>query len=264
MRAAVFQFDVTDDPQRNLAEVTRALGEAASEGVELLVLPEMWPTSFPAAVADEEALAATEQAWQQVRELSAKYELCVAGTGFARARELPTNRMRVVDRGEEVLTYDKVHLFSPTAEDASFSAGRCAPPAVETSAGKLSVATCYDLRFPGLLDAPWRAGFDLLLVSAQWPIARLLHWSTLVRARAIERQCFVIACNRAGTAEVGRRKLRLHFPGNSMLVSPLGELLVEAGEEPGLYSAELELGEARRYRTRIPLHKDERPEVYDK
>jgi predicted amidohydrolase len=262
MRAAVFQFAVSEDPRRNLELVERALHEAAKERAELVVLPEMWPTSFPKLEVGEELYEATEHAWCRVGELSRELGQCVVGSGLGRTSGLPANRLRVIDCGEERLSYDKVHLFSPTAEDASFSEGHQPPSAVETSVGRLTGAVCYDLRFPALFEAPWREGFDLLAVSAQWPVPRIAHWRALVIGRAVERQCFVVACNRTGDEQIGRRELPLHFPGASMIVSPHGEVLAEGGAEASLIWADLDLSEARRYRTRIPLHKDVRPEAY--
>jgi omega-amidase len=262
MRAAVFQFAVSQEPSRNLELVERALAEAAQESAGLVVLPEMWPTSFPREGVGEELYEATERAWRRVAELSAELELCVVGSGLGRTAGLPANRLRVLDRGVERMTYDKVHLFSPTAEDATFSEGSRPPEVVETSVGRLTGAVCYDLRFPALLEAPWRAGFDLLAVSAQWPIPRIAHWRALVIGRAVERQCFVVACNRTGDELIGRRELPLNFPGASLIVSPHGQVLAEGGEGASLCWADLDLDEARKYRTRIPLHKDERPAAY--
>ena len=263
MRAAVFQFAVSQEASRNLELVERALEEAGKESAELVVLPEMWPTSFPTEGVDEELYEATEAAWQRVAALSRELGQCVVGSGLGRTGGLPANRLRVIDRGEELLSYDKVHLFSPTAEDATFSEGSRPPGVAETSAGRLTGAVCYDLRFPALFDVPWREGFDLLAVSAQWPVPRIAHWRALVIGRAVERQCFVVASNRTGDEQIGRRRLPLHFPGASLIVSPHGEVLAEGGAEPSLIWADLDLSEARRYRTRIPLHKDARPAAYE-
>lgn len=263
VRAAAFQFDVTDDPQRNLAVVESALERAAASSVELVVLPEMWATSFPPSRgATEETLAVNERIQARIAELSATHGLCVAGSGYARTRALPTNRLRVFDRGREVLAYDKVHLFTPTAERAGFAAGGAPPDTAHTSVGRLSGVICYDLRFPELLRVPFRAGAEIFVLPAQWPDTRAHHWRTLIVARAIENQGFVVACNRIGFAELGRRRLHLDFPGNSVIVSPYGAVLAEGAGEEGLVIADLELAEARRYRTRVPVQKDERVDLY--
>ncbi len=263
VRAAAFQFDVTPDPERNLAAVESALERAAAEGVELVVLPEMWASSFPpSGGAPEEVLAADERIQARLAELSASRGLCVAGSGYARTETLPTNRLRVFDHGREVLAYDKVHLFTPSAERAAFAAGGAPPGTADTSIGRLSGVVCYDLRFPELLRVPFRAGAEIFVLPAQWPDTRVHHWRTLVVARAIENQGFVVACNRIGSAELGRRRLHLEFPGSSLIVSPHGAVLAEGAGGEELVVADLELAEARRYRTRVPVQKDERVDLY--
>ena len=149
MRVAAFQFDVRrGEVAHNLATVTRALEEAAARGIELVVLPEMWPTSF---VAENEPalLRASDAAVERVGELSRTLGLLVAGSAFGAANEgaAPRNRLTVFEHGERVLVYDKLHLFSPTAESESFSAGAALPPTVETRLGKLAGCVSYDLRF---------------------------------------------------------------------------------------------------------------------
>jgi len=219
VRAAALQLDVGLDAELNLAAVEAALVRAASEGVELVVLPEMWATSFPpSGGVTEETLRASARAQERLAELSAVHGLCVAGSGYARTDSLPTNRLRIFDRGREVLAYDKVHLFTPTAERAAFSAGSAPPRAVETSVGRLSGVVCYDLRFPEGLRVPFRQGVDLVVIPAQWPATPAHHWRTPVPATATENQAFVVA--------------------------------------------DLELDEARRYRTRVPVLKDERVDLY--
>jgi predicted amidohydrolase len=135
MRAAAFQFDVRrGDVAANLAAVERGLASASERGIELVVLPEMWPTSF---VADGDPLAwqrDTDAALARVQDLSRALGLVVAGSAFGAASDpaAPRNRLTVFERGERVLVYDKLHLFSPTAEAESFSAGAALSPTVAT------------------------------------------------------------------------------------------------------------------------------------
>lgn len=155
-----------------------------------------------------------------------------------------------------------MHLFTPTAEHEVFSAGERASGTVLACAARVSGALCYDLRFPELLRVPFRAGAQVLVLPAQWPTPREGHWRLLVSARAVENQCFVVACNRTGRAVIGRRGLELDFPGNSLIVSPYGELLAEGRGAEGLVEAQLDLRQVHRFRTRVPVQKDERPDLY--
>src|SRR5688572_6566030 len=255
MRAAAFQFDVRrGDVAANLATVERGLVAAAERGIELVVLPEMWPTSFVADGDPREWQRATDDALARVQELSRRLGLVVAGSGFgapgsagiepgsgpsvspspagreSRGAGLepgvpgsgPRNRLTVFERGERVLAYDKLHLFSPTAEGESFSAGDALPPTVATCLGKLAGIVCYDLRFGMALRAPFLSGAEVLVVPAQWPATRAAHWRALVCGRAAELQGFVVAANRTGTDLVGRRRLELAFAGNSLIAGPDG------------------------------------------
>ena len=97
-----------------------------------------------------------------------------------------------------------------------------------------------------------------MLVCAQWPVARTSHWRALAVGRAVEGQCFVVACNRSGIAKVGRRKMELHFPGSSLIVDPSGNVLAEGDEDTPLIYADIDLALAEEQRRILPVQKDER------
>ena len=264
MKAAAFQFDVrTDDPGHNLAEVEAGLREAARERCDLVVLPEMWPTSFSGADTPvERALAQTGHALERVRELTRELDLVVCGSSFGAARTPPTNRWQVLAGGRVLAGYDKVHLFKPTAEEASFSAGDSPPACVETRFGRLGGIVCYDLRFPEIARALFHGQAAVIGVSAQWPEPRAAQFAALCLGRAVESQAFVAACNRTGRARIGRRGLELEFRGGSCLVDPEGRVLARGGAERELVSAELDLELPRALRIRVPVSKDERRDLY--
>jgi predicted amidohydrolase len=264
VRAAAFQFDVRrGDVAANLAAVERGLRDAAAAAVDLVVLPEMWPTSFVAEGDPARWVRESVAAVARVGQLSRELGLVVAGSAFgqAPASERPRNRLTVFADGERLLEYDKLHLFSPTAEDETFSAGERAPATVDTRLGKLSGCVCYDLRFAVALRAPFVAAAEVLLVPAQWPAPRASHFAALVAGRAVEHQAFVVAANRTGTDVVGRRRLALEFPGNSRIVGPDGIVLAEGQGAGGLVTAELDLELVRRIRRAVPVRRDERPDV---
>lgn len=263
VRAACFQFDVTRDVGRNVASVERGLRRARERGVDLVVVPEMWPTSFAAAADDLEALQeATRGALEHLARLARELDLSVCGSAFGRTGSLPANRWTLVDGGGERAAYDKVHLFRPTAEDESFSAGAKPSPVVECRGAKVGGIVCYDLRFPEVARALFRARADVIAVSAQWPSPRLSHWRALCIGRAVEAQAFVVACNRVGTAVIGRRAMQLEFPGASLIVDPDGRVLAEGGALEELVTAEIDLDLARALRVRVPVEKDERRDLF--
>ena len=264
MRVAALQFDVQrGEVDHNLVAVRAGLELARAAQVELVVLPEMWSTSFPTPELDLAALVAgAERAEECVARWSQELGLAVAGSGFARAPERPTNRLTLFDRGERVFDYDKVHLFSPTAETEVFSAGAEPPPTRATRFGRIGGFVCYDLRFPELTRRCFEDAAELLLIPAQWPDTRAAHFRALAVAAAVLGQCFVVASNRIGREVIGRRELELVFPGNSLIVDPHGNVLAEGRGQEGLTAAEIDLEQARRMRRTVPVARDRRPELY--
>jgi omega-amidase len=268
VRAACFQFDVrSEDVGANREALERGSRLARERGAELVVLPEMWPTSFPSHAAMlapqlERMLDENEAALEHARRLSAELDLLVCGSAFARGPALPTNRWHLFESGRLVAWHDKVHLFTPTAEDESFSPGDAPPAWADTRIGRVGGLVCYDLRFPELARVLFHAAVQLITVSAQWPSARAAHWRALLIGRAVESQCFVVACNRSGVAQIGRREKRLEFPGNSLIVDPDGNVLTEGRGGEELVLAELDFERARKLRIEVPIVKDERAELY--
>jgi len=266
LSVAALQIDVRrGDVEANLAAVRAGLVEAQQRGIRLVVLPEMWPTSFVDPL-EEDAVPRSAEAVAELGRLSAELDLVVCGSAFAAAADpaRPYNRLHVFDRGAELLRYDKVHLFSPTAEHETFSAGASPPPVASSSLGRVAGIVCYDLRFAEVSSVGLAGGAELLLVPAQWPEARASHWRALVLGRAVENQCFVVAANRIGVERVGRRGLELAFPGNSIVVDPHGRVLAEGRGEPGLVAGAVELDAVRRMRVRVPVAKDRREALYER
>lgn len=263
---AAFQFDPqANEVEHNLANVEAGLREAAEAGAQFVGLPEMWPTSFvDVAGRAAELVERTEAALRHVEKLSRELDLVVCGTAFGDTGDPDRlfNRLHIIDRGERVSSYDKVHLFSPTAEPKHFLAGDAAPEVVDTLAGRVAGGTCYDLRFPETFRPAFRDGVQVLCVPAQWPDVRILHWRSLAIARAVENQCFVVAVNRTGSVKIGRRGKQLCFPGVSLIVDPHGSVLAEGGSDQQLVAVEADLEVARHMRVHVPIEKDERAELY--
>jgi omega-amidase len=131
-------------------------------------------------------------------------------------------------------------------------------PTFDLPWGRTALAICYDLRFPEMWRRYTEAGARLIIIPAEWPARRVEQWRLLLRARAVENQLFVAGCNRAGEGpDAGDR-----FGGYSAVVDPWGRLLVEGGEEPGLFLASLDMGEVERCRRLFPWLQDRRPELY--
>lgn len=255
IHAAAIQFNVQQgDVDANLAYIRSALARVAAQGSNLVVLPEMWSSGFAYKNLNELALR-TAGIVEELLELSRTLKLVIVGSMPEPHGAKVFNTVYVVDNGRLAGTYRKLHLFSLLGEDRAFDSGDCWLLA-ETSIGKVGVIICYDLRFPELSRRLALEGAAVICVPAQWPKPRQEHWRTLLRARAIENQLFVVACNACGL--IGK----LEFFGMSMIIDPKGEVVAEAGETVCEISAALDLQQMIDWRAQIPCFNDRRPELY--
>lgn len=255
INAATIQFNVKQgDVDANLAYVREALRRAAAQGANLAVLPEMWSSGFAYRNLNELALR-TAGIVDELLTLSRELKLVIVGSMPEPNGDKVFNTVHVADNGRLAGVYRKIHLFSLLGEDRAFSGGDSWLLA-DTSLGKVGVIICYDLRFPELSRRLAVEGAQVICVPAQWPKPRQEHWRTLLRARAIENQLFVVACNACGT--IGK----LDFFGMSMIVDPKGELLAEAGESGGEIIVPLDMQAMEEWRAQIPCFNDRRPESY--
>ncbi len=172
----------------------------------------------------------------------------------AGAQRLLNRQFLVSPAGQTVATYDKIHRFDVDLpggesyrESALYDAG-AVPVLVSTGVGRLGLSICYDLRFGALYAALARAGAEILLVPAAFTaITGAAHWHVLLRARAIETGCYVVAPAQTGTHEDGRTTY-----GHSLIVDPWGRVMADAGVEPGTIMATLDLEQVAQTRARIP------------
>ena len=272
LRVAALQFDVRRGAlEANLARVERGLDEALDLGVDLLALPELWATGFEVAggpfgsdEACERALEANARAHGRLLERTASSPIAVAGSHLAPGPQsrAPFNRFSVVANGEELVAFDKLHLFTPTGEPLAFSAGRRAPGVAPWRGLKIGGLVCYDLRFGPACEALFASAPELIVVPAQWPSPRAVTWRALIAGRAAEAQAVVIGANRTGADSTGERREPIRFGGDSLVAGPDGEVLADAPGREGLVVAELDLAALRRLRRRVPVRRDRRPAIY--
>lgn len=255
VKAAAIQFNITlGEIEPNLAHVRRELARLAGEGVQLALLPEMWATGFAYRQLNELA-SRTGEVVAELTTLSRQYGMVIVGSLPEPHEEKVYNTAYVLDNGELKGKYRKIHLFSLMQEDRSFDGGT-EWLLVDTSVGRVGVFICYDLRFPELARRLALEGAEILVVPGEWPKPRQEHWRTLLRARAIENQLFVIAANCCGM--VGK----LDFFGMSMIIDPKGEVVAEAGYAPQSITATLDFSAMAAWREQIPCFNDRKPECY--
>jgi predicted amidohydrolase len=255
INASAIQFTVNQgDVDANLAYVREALKRAADSGANLAVLPEMWSSGFAYKNLNELALR-TAGIVEELLVLSQDLKLVIVGSMPEPHGEKVFNTVYVTDNGRMAGTYRKLHLFSLLGEDRAFDRGDSWLLS-DTSIGKIGVIICYDLRFPELSRRLALEGAAVICVPAQWPKPRQEHWRTLLRARAIENQLFVVASNTCGL--IGK----LDFFGMSMIIDPKGEVLAEAGETECEICEQLDIEAMTDWRAQIPCFNDRRPELY--
>lgn len=241
----------------NLARAQAMIAEAAQQGADLVVLPELWSTGYDLANAANYAAALEAGIFAQTAALAARYKIHVAGSCLSIIGPNAFGNTLVCfgPSGNRLGDYSKVHLYRLMDEDRYLTAGK-QTSVIDLPWCAAGLAICYDLRFPELFRKYALAGAKMVILPAEWPRPRLAHWQTLLRARAIENQMFVIACNRVG--ETGGD----HFPGHSAIVDPWGKALVEGGDGEELLTAEIDLEEVTRFRELIPVFEDRRPDLY--
>ena len=222
-----------------------------------IVVPELWTTGYrldkAAELADEEGLQTAEFLGRLARRHNVWF---VGGSTLASVPGGYANRGQVISPdGELVKNYDKVHLIRLMKEDKYFIAGR-EPSLFDLAGTKAGNVTCYDIRFCEWLKGYALAGVEVLFVAAQWPSSRALHWNALLRARAIENQMFVIACNRTGTSD------GTAFGGESAVIDPYGEYLFKGGKEEEAAFTVIETSKASEFRKFLTVFDDRIPEIY--
>ena len=214
----------------------------------------MWSSGFSYKNLNELALR-TQGIVAELLKLSARLKLVIIGSMPEPNGEKVFNAVYVIDNGSLAGVYRKMHLFSLLGEERAFSGGDSWLLA-ETSLGKVGVIICYDLRFPELSRRLAVEGAQVICVPAQWPKPRQEHWRTLLRARAMENQLFIVACNACGI--IGK----LDFFGMSMIIDAKGDVLTEAGEREGEIVASLDMQAMTDWRAQIPCFNDRKPDCY--
>ncbi len=243
-------------PGQNLDKVKAMTAEAARRGCEVVVFPELWPTGYDLARSAQYATSVDEGLFAQMADLAREHSLHVLGSLLEDSGKGYRNTAIVASpQGGVVAKYSKVHLFRPMEEDVYLVAGQEAP-VFDLPWGRSALAICYDLRFPELFRKYALEGAKIVFLVAEWPRPRLGHWQTLLQARAIENQFFVVACNRVG--ESGEWS----FFGHSSIYDPSGELVAGAGEEETLLTAVLDLDLVDEVRRSMTVFEDRKDAVY--
>ncbi|HEX9733649.1 MAG TPA: nitrilase-related carbon-nitrogen hydrolase [Thermoanaerobaculia bacterium] len=252
MRIAALQSDVVwEDPDANFARLEPWIAAAAAAGARLLALPEMYACGF--SMATERIREPPDgPSTRFLVDQAARHGLWLAGSLPERAEGAarPHNTLVLAGPGGELHRYHKIHPFSYAGEDEHYAAGTDFLT-VEVEGLRLTAFICYDLRFADEFWATAEAT-DVYLVVANWPETRRHHWQTLLLARAIENQAYVVGVNRVGSGG------SLRYAGDSRVIDPRGEILAAAAEQETLLLAELDAAVVAETRRALPFLRDRR------
>jgi predicted amidohydrolase len=259
VRIALCQTNCGEDVEANRSQVTALLEDAGRAGVDLAALPEVWPCqgSAPQVRAAAEPVPGPRTEW--LAQIARRHSMWIHGGSVLELDgERVFNTSVLFDReGNLVATYRKIHLFDadppdaqPSRESFLYSAGEQVVTA-ETEFGRVGFSICYDVRFPELYRMLVARGAEIVFVPSAFRFETGKdHWDALLRARAIEDQCFVIAAAQWGTWGPPGRERR-NF-GNSLVADPWGRVVARAPDGVGVTLAEIDLGEVRRVREVLP------------
>jgi omega-amidase len=254
---ALAQMNVlTGQPDANLARARDFAAQARDAGADLLLLPELWFNGYDLERAEERATPLGEGGFAHMAEIAREFGLHLAGSLLERhAGGVSNTAVLYAPDGPLLGSYRKIHRFRLMQEHRYLVPGDRAT-ICQTPWGPTGLAICYDLRFPELFRAMALAGAVLFLVPAQWPVRRVDAWFVLARARAVENELIVAACNRVGNDG------QVTFPGRSLVVDPWGNVLAEGDDQERLVVAQVNLREVHKARRYLTVYEDRRPEAY--
>lgn len=265
LRAALVQISASDDPAKNLPVTEAMIREAAAGGAALIATPEVTNIISMSRKRQARLLRgeSADETLARLRGVAAELKIWLLIGSLA--LKGPEGESRFVNRsfliapdGKIAAKYDKIHMFDANPdsgeayrESSGYRPGERAALA-QTPWGPLGLTICYDMRFPELYQRLARAGARLITIPSAFtrPTGKA-HWEVLLRARAIETGCHILAPAQCGEHEAEEGPARATW-GHSMIIAPWGEVLAEAGEEPAVIFADLNLTATEKARARVP------------
>jgi predicted amidohydrolase len=256
MKICCCQFNIVwEDKAANYAAVNKLLCSDKPQAGSLVLLPEMFATGFSMnvmGIAEDRIEGPTPRF---LADCAQEFSVFMVG-GFVSLGPDGKGRNELAvfaPNGSRICDYTKIHPFSYGEESQHYSGGSqiCS---FAWAGAMISPFICYDLRFPEIFRIAAHGGTEILVVIANWPQAREMHWLVLLRARAIENQCCIAGVNRVG------RDPNVEYSGRSVIIDPRGEIMADAGNKQLIISTEFDLSALRDYRRQFPALTDIRPE----
>ena len=246
LKVAIIQTDIAwGDKQFNYNNLAKKI-TAIAQDVDLIVIPEMFNTGFVMKPVDEPSNPKdiTDWMYDQVKDRDS----AIVGSAATYSDDKIVNRLYFVTSDNTIHTYDKNHLFIHAGEDDKYSKG-LQRNIVNYKGFRILLTVCFDLRFP-VFNCN-NHDYDIMLNVASWPESRRNHWQTLLKARAIENQAYVIACNRVGSDP------SLSYAGDSCIIDYSGQMLVQDSYNETILSGSLSRQKLKEYRTSFDFLKSQ-------
>ncbi|MFT8348483.1 nitrilase-related carbon-nitrogen hydrolase [Clostridium saccharoperbutylacetonicum] len=254
MIIGIAQIDIAwENVNQNIIKIEDYIKKAAKDNVELILFPEMALTGFTMNI--NNLTLSEEEIIKWAKKLAQNYNINI-GLGFAiRVNEKGKNIYAIVsNKGEILAKYSKIHPFSYGGEKEKFDSGD-EISIYRINEFKLSSFICYDLRFPEIFQIASKEA-QIITVAASWPQAREEHWITLLKARAIENQCYIIGINRIGFGD------GLYYNGASIFIDPNGKILNDINDKEGLIIKELRMEKVTEIKSIFNIKFDRREKLY--
>ncbi len=236
-----------DNEILNIEKAIKALDELGRKQINVICFPELFTTGFNYSYIKDRDNSINNEILNKLSEKARERgSYIIAGSLPEKDKDKIYNTLFVLDpTGKCVESYRKIHLFPLMDEDEFFSPGEKIV-VFNTPWTRIGVAICYDLRFPDLFQSMALGGAEMIFVPAQFPSARIGHWDTLLKARAIENQVFMVGVNRIGNDPAGV------FSGHTSIFHPIGDLVAAGGEHEGWIAGSIDLKEVNRVRRELP------------
>jgi omega-amidase len=244
MEIGILQYDMSwEDPDTNRKRISEILHpHLGRKPLDWLIFPEMTLSGFSM---NCEKTTLRDNDIQFFRAIAEDHSIYLTFGGVIGG----CNRSITIDaKGDIISEYAKIHLFSFAGEDRYYTSGKIQCP-FKIGAFKVTPFVCYDLRFPYLF---WSraAETDVYVVIASWPASRITHWTSLLHARSIENQAYVVGVNRIGTDP------NAEYSGNSLVFDPQGIILLDCGDTEGLFNCTIDIGNVMETRRKFPFQAD--------
>lgn len=257
MKIALAQIDISwENKVKNMETCENIIKHAVDMDAEMIVFPEMTLTGFSMNVNETAECKDDSITLKFFRKLSLEHAIVVVFGYTLKDKGNITNRLCIVKKGKIVLEYDKIHPFSYAGENRFFNSGDCICSA-DINGIRVGASICYDLRFPDIYQLTSKDS-DIILVIANWPSSRQQQWETLLKARAIENQCYIVGVNRVGTGD------DLIYNGGSCIVDPYGNIIAEGKEQEGLIIGDVNGEVVSQYRKSFPVRVDRKENLYQR